>query len=128
MEKNADSVHFQYFNPFFFIFMANYSFKKCWCVHFLRCENVNVLYTHLSDDNYGLPLTRIELNHLCTSNSEYVSLCLCFFTPLHSCWWFRTPIDYELSFIPNLFFHTLLMFPFTFTVNCNNLCHKQDKN
>ncbi len=28
-EKNVDSVHFKHF-PFFIIFMANYSFEKCW--------------------------------------------------------------------------------------------------
>ncbi len=44
MGKNIDSLHFQHFPPpnilalFFIIFMANYPFEKCWCVHFLRGE------------------------------------------------------------------------------------------
>ncbi len=29
-------------------------------------------------------------------------LCLC--TPLHSCWWFRTPLDYELSLLLDILF------------------------
>ncbi len=35
-KKNFDTIHFQHFNPFFIIFMANYPFERCWCVHFLR--------------------------------------------------------------------------------------------
>ncbi len=39
----------------FFIFMANYPFEKCSCVHILGgwSEKVYVLHTHLNVGNYG---------------------------------------------------------------------------
>ncbi len=35
MKTNVDSIYFQHFNPIFIIFMTNYSFEKCWSVHFV---------------------------------------------------------------------------------------------
>ncbi len=56
------------FNPFFFIFMANFPFERCWSVHILksRFKKAYVLYTHLNADNYEWPLPD-EIYHIIIS-------------------------------------------------------------
>ncbi len=39
-KKNVDCVHFQHFNPFFIIFMANFVFDNHICIHVLRGKGV----------------------------------------------------------------------------------------
>ncbi len=58
-EKNVESVHFQYFNPFFFTVYHFYGKLSIWkmlvCTHFDWEGSVKmyVLYTQLNVDNYG---------------------------------------------------------------------------
>ncbi len=62
------------FNPFFFIFMANFPFERCWSVHILksRFKKAYVLYTHLNADNYEWPRSRWDILYHYFSSRWYM--------------------------------------------------------
>ncbi len=78
--KNIDTLTI--LAPFFIIFKSNYSFEKCWFVHFLRrrgSEKLCVLYTHLNVDNYWQPVRGLAVVLITLRMSEMPQYCL----PIH---------------------------------------------